>query len=119
MRAGLVVDKVRELLLDPFRSRCLGFCVSVAHAAFMARFFSDHGLAIAGSVSSKRPVSSETERRTAQDRLRPYEINVIFAVDLYNEGVDIPELDTVFVPTPDREPDSIFATTRTRPAIAR
>ena len=91
VRAGLVLDKARELLLDPFRSRCLGFCVSVAHAEFMARFFTEHGLpSLALSATS-----SDTERRTAQDRLRRYEINVIFAVDLYNEGIDIPELDTV------------------------
>src|SRR5262249_24387849 len=38
VRARLVLDKVHEMLLDPERARGLGFCVSVAHAEFMARF---------------------------------------------------------------------------------
>lgn len=90
-RAGLVLDKVKEYVLAPDRMRALGFCVSVAHAQFMARFCAAHGLnALALSAES-----SQEERRTAQDRLRRREINALFVVDLYNEGVDIPEVDTV------------------------
>lgn len=90
-RAGLVLNKVNEYVLAPGRMRALGFCVSVAHAQFMARFFTEHGLnALALSAES-----TDQERRTAQDRLRRYEINALFVVDLYNEGVDIPEIDTV------------------------
>ena len=44
VRARLVVDKVHEYLLDPAAARGLGFCVSVAHASFMARFFCEAGL---------------------------------------------------------------------------
>jgi superfamily II DNA or RNA helicase/HKD family nuclease len=90
-RAGLVLNKVKEYVLAPGRMRALGFCVSVAHAEFMARFCSEHGLrALALSAHS-----SDEERRAAQDRLRRHEVNVLFVVDLYNEGVDIPEVDTV------------------------
>ena len=91
VRAGLVLDKVHETLLDPLHARGLGFCVSVAHANFMARFFTKHGIpAIALSAET-----SAEERRAAKDRLVRREINFIFVVDLYNEGVDIPEVDTV------------------------
>lgn len=91
VRAGLVMDKVRETLLDPNQSRGLGFCVSVAHANFMARFFSEHGIpSLALSAES-----SKEDRQTAKERLVRKEINFIFVVDLYNEGVDIPEIDTV------------------------
>jgi hypothetical protein len=90
-RAGLVLNKVKEYVLAPGRMRALGFCVSVKHAEFMARFCTEHGLnALALSAES-----TEQERRSAQDRMRRYEINVLFVVDLYNEGVDIPEVDTV------------------------
>ena len=90
-RAGLVLNKVNEYVLAPGRMRAIGFCVSVAHAQFMARFCTEHGLnALALSAES-----TDQERRTAQDRLRRHEINVLFVVDLYNEGVDIPEVDTV------------------------
>lgn len=91
VRAGLVIDKVRETLLDPNQTRGLAFCVSVAHANFMARFFDDHGIpSLALSAES-----SKADRHTAKERLVRKEINFIFVVDLYNEGVDIPEIDTV------------------------
>ncbi|MCG3123062.1 MAG: hypothetical protein GIKADHBN_01470 [Phycisphaerales bacterium] len=90
-RAGLVLDKVKEYVLSPARMRALGFCVSVAHAQFMARFCTQHGLK-AMALSAE---STDQERRTAQERLRRLDINVIFVVDLYNEGIDIPEVDTV------------------------
>ena len=91
IRAGLVFDKVREILLDPRQARGLGFCVSVAHANFMASFFTERGIP-AIALSAETPGE---ERRAAKERLIRREINFIFVVDLYNEGVDIPEVDTV------------------------
>lgn len=90
-RAGLVIDKVREKLLDP-RSACgLGFCVSVAHAEYMADRFSRSGIPSAALTAE----SSAVLRRTIQEQLVSRRINFIFSVDLYNEGIDIPEIDTV------------------------
>lgn len=91
VRARLVLDKVHEIVLDPRRARGLGFCVSVAHADFMAGYFNRHGLPSAALSAH----TSHDERRSVQDRLRRFDINFIFVVDLYNEGVDIPEVDTV------------------------
>lgn len=91
VRAGLVLDKLHEIVLDPQAARCLGFCVSVAHAQFMARFFNEHGVpALALSAQS-----SDEERRSARNRLVRRDVSIVFVVDLYNEGVDIPEVDTV------------------------
>jgi len=90
-RAHLVIDKVREKLLDPRRARGLGFCVSIQHAQFMAAKFRQFGV-MAESLSAD---STREQRLTVQARLRRREINFIFVVDLYNEGVDIPEVDTV------------------------
>jgi superfamily II DNA or RNA helicase len=91
IRARLVIDKVHELLLDPHQARGLGFCVSVAHARFMAQRFREAGIP-AEALSGE---SDDAARRTIQERLVKREINFIFSVDLYNEGVDIPEVDTV------------------------
>jgi len=91
VRAQLVVDKVREYVLDPNRMRALGFCVSVAHAEYMAAYFTRHGVP-ALALSAK---SADADRRSARDRLFRGEINIIFTVDLFNEGVDIPEIDAV------------------------
>ncbi len=91
VRANLVLKKVNEILLDPRRCRGLGFCVSIAHAEFMARFFNDHGLpAIALTADSPNEL-----RKAAKDQLNNRLVNFIFVVDLYNEGVDIPEVDTL------------------------
>jgi superfamily II DNA or RNA helicase/HKD family nuclease len=91
VRALLILEKVDETLLDPRRARGLGFCVSVAHAEYMARFFNDHGLPAVALTADSPP----DLRNSAQDRLRAREVNFIFVVDLYNEGVDLPEIDTL------------------------
>jgi len=95
-RADLVVRSVRGKLVDPLQARGLGFCVSVAHAAYMAGYFRRCGIP-AEALSADSPPEV---RRTVQQRLVSREINFIFVVDLYNEGVDIPEVDTVLLLRP-------------------
>jgi superfamily II DNA or RNA helicase/HKD family nuclease len=90
-RAALVIQKVWDILLDPRQARGLGFCVSVAHAQYMAAKFNQHGIP-ADSLSGE---SERWHREEVQGRLRRRDINFLFVVDLYNEGVDIPEVDTV------------------------
>lgn len=91
VRARAVVDQCRKRLLDVYQARGLGFCVTVAHAKFMADFFERSGIpALALSADSPKLV-----RDDAQRKLRERTVNFIFAVDLYNEGVDIPEIDTI------------------------
>lgn len=91
LRLGKVMAALRERVLDPSRMRCLGFCVSVAHAEWMARQFTDLGIP-ARAVSGATP---EAERTDAVAALRDRRINAIFSRDVFNEGVDIPEIDTV------------------------
>ena len=89
-RARIVLKEVRDKLTDAGSMRALGFCVSVQHARYMAMTFTAAGI-------EARAVSAETsaqEREDALRALREREINVIFAVDLFNEGLDIPEVDT-------------------------
>lgn len=90
-RAGLVVQKMHELLLDVNQCRALCFCVSRDHARYMNDFFNQHGISSACLTS----YSDNESRNCIQQRLVRKEINVICVVDIYNEGVDIPEIDTV------------------------
>lgn len=93
--ARLVLQQLREKV-DPRRMRCLGFCVSIAHARFMASRFATHGVP---SVA----ISGETpwpEREAALRDLRDGRISAVFTVDLFNEGVDIPAVDTVLMLRP-------------------
>ncbi|ACN17035.1 HsdR3 [Desulforapulum autotrophicum HRM2] len=81
------------------QSRTLGFCVSIHHADFMASFFSGKGVK-AVSVHSK----SMVRRHDAIDRLSNGLLQIIFCVDLFNEGVDIPGIDTVLMVRPTESP---------------
>ena len=91
IRLAKVVAALRERVLDPFRMRCLGFCVSVAHAEWMAQRFTEMGIP-SRAVSGATP---EAERIDAVAALRERRISAIFSRDVFNEGVDIPEVDTV------------------------
>ncbi|QDT45068.1 type I restriction enzyme EcoKI subunit R [Gimesia alba] len=96
VRARLILDKTHQILLHPYQARGLGFCVSKAHAEFMARYFNESGISAAALTAD----SSNELRRAVQNQLRTREINFIFVVDLYNEGVDIPEVDTLLLLRP-------------------
>ncbi|MEK6794602.1 MAG: DUF3427 domain-containing protein [Spirochaetota bacterium] len=90
-RAMLVMQKINEILLAPSKSRGLCFCVSQAHASFMAKKLVEGGIKATALTSE----SSENERSSAISKLQNYEINFLCVVDLFNEGVDIPEVDTI------------------------
>jgi superfamily II DNA or RNA helicase/HKD family nuclease len=90
-RAEKILSELSDKVTDVGRMRALGFCVSVAHAEYMARVFEEAGLpAIAVSGDT-----SPAKREAAITALRDGEVNALFAADLFNEGVDIPEVDTV------------------------
>lgn len=91
VRAKLIIDKTCNIVLDVRKALGLGFCVSIEHAKYMAAQFTLAGI----PSEALHAESDDTARRTIQARLRQREINFIFVVDLYNEGVDIPEVDTI------------------------
>lgn len=97
--ARLVVQQVAEHA-EPAVMRCLGFCVSVEHACFMAQHFTRHGIesvAIWGD-------SPWTEREAALRDLAEGRVRAVFSVDLFNEGVDVPNVDTVLMLRPTESP---------------
>ncbi len=90
-RADNIVRSIQKYVTDIDDVKGLGFCVSVAHANFMAEHFNKWGIP---SISLTGE-SDDGERDTAKQRLVNGEIKFIFVVDIYNEGVDIPEVNTV------------------------
>jgi superfamily II DNA or RNA helicase/HKD family nuclease len=90
-RTRIVLKELSDKVADVAAMRALGFCVSVEHARYMAQQFGQAGIR-AHAVSAE---TSGADRREALTALRNREINIIFAVDLFNEGLDIPEVDTV------------------------
>lgn len=90
-RADLIVNSLIRYVTDLDEVKGLGFCASVVHAEYMNRYFNVHGIpsiALSGH-------STDEERNSAKQKLVDGEIRFIFVVDLYNEGVDIPEVNTV------------------------
>jgi superfamily II DNA or RNA helicase/HKD family nuclease len=90
-RAAIVLTQLRDKILEPGMMRALGFCVSVAHAEFMAHVFNEAGIP-ARAVSGTTP---QAAREQALDDLRHRRVNALFAADLFNEGLDLPDVDTV------------------------
>ena len=70
----------------------LGFCVSKEHARYMAETFNSYGIASEALTSD---YGDRSKRDEVQNRLVRKEIHFIFTVDLYNEGVDIKQVNTV------------------------
>src|SRR3954451_23076414 len=90
-RVRLILQAVHDKVENPGRMRTLGFCVSIQHAEFMAQRFSAAGI-------PSRAITSQTsreDRAAALAALRDRTVNVLFTVDLFNEGLDIPAVDTV------------------------
>lgn len=95
-RATLIRAQLARRVSDVRKVRALGFCVSVAHAEFMAQQFTAAGIP-ALAVHGGTP---DEVRADAPRRLRERELNVLFACDLYNEGVDLPFVDTLLLLRP-------------------
>lgn len=90
-RADLVVSSLLKYVTDIDDVKGLGFCVSIEHAEFMCRYFNEHNIPSMFLTGH----SPEEERKTAKQRLVAGSVRFIFVVDIYNEGVDIPEVNTV------------------------
>ena len=86
-----VLAEVARRVADPSRMRALGFCVDIEHAEFMADRFTRAGLS---SVAVSQRTGAR-DRADALGRLRSGDVRVVFSVDLFNEGVDLPDVDTV------------------------
>ena len=95
-RAAKIVRETRAKVTDVARMRALGFCVSVAHAEYMAGVFTRAGIPSA-AVSGR---TRQADRDEALRRLRDGELNALFAVDVFNEGLDVPQVDTVLMLRP-------------------
>lgn len=90
-RAAIVLSQLRDKVANLGQMRALGFCVSVAHAEYMATVFNQAGIP-AQAVSG---ATSQTDRERALQDLRNRRVNALFAADLFNEGLDLPDVDTV------------------------
>jgi superfamily II DNA or RNA helicase/HKD family nuclease len=100
MWARQVIAQLIARVDDPQTMRVLGFCVSVEHARFMARVFREAGIT-ATAIWADSP---DDERRAALADLAARRVNAVFSVDLFNEGIDVPAVDTLLLLRPTDSP---------------
>lgn len=98
LEEALMLNKRGELILNHYRKynskRALGFCTSKKHAEYMAKYFCENGIDSVAVYSGENGEYSD-ERSEALNKLTNGEIKVIFSVDMFNEGLDIPAIDMV------------------------
>jgi superfamily II DNA or RNA helicase len=98
--ANVVVQQFKERLGSEQGIRALGFCVSVDHAKYMARIFADRGVPSTVVWAD----TADDERRRALIDLEAGRISVVFSVDLFNEGVDVPAVNALLMLRPTESP---------------
>jgi superfamily II DNA or RNA helicase len=98
--ARRVIEEFRRKTGDPLNTKTLGFCVSIGHARFMADQFRAAGIPAVAVWGD----SSHDERNGALRDLAAGRVNVVFSVDLFNEGVDVPTADTLLLLRPTESP---------------
>ena len=89
-RVDKIYQTLNELITSISNMRALAFCVSKEHAAYMCKQFLLKGIKCDYLTSD-----NSQDRAQKQQALRSGEINILFVVDIFNEGVDIPEVDTL------------------------
>lgn len=90
VRVGEIITNLDKYTNDLNDVRAIGFCVTIEHATFMAEKFN-----LAGLKASFLTTKNSSERDRIREQFRKKEFNYLFVVDIFNEGVDIPEIDTV------------------------
>lgn len=101
-RVDYIIKQMELYGYDGSKRKCLGFCASIDHAQFMSREFNKRGIesvCLSGAdSSSKREVY--IKRLEDEDDL----LEVIFTVDIFNEGIDIPSINLVLMLRPTNSP---------------
>ena len=90
VRVGEIIQQLQKYTNDIHDVRAIGFCVTIEHATFMAEKFNLAGIKAAFLTSD-----NSKERELIRSQFRNKDFSYLFVVDIFNEGVDIPEIDTV------------------------
>ncbi|WP_409292726.1 DUF3427 domain-containing protein [Peribacillus sp. SCS-37] len=101
-RVDLIIEKMNFYGHDGEKRKCLGFCVSKKHAEYMADEFNKRGynsIHLTGDDSVEKRAEYIQRLEDDQD-----ELQFIFTVDIFNEGVDIPSVNSVLMLRPTESP---------------
>jgi superfamily II DNA or RNA helicase len=104
----LMIKKRDEAVLEKYKEKALnkktiGFCASTQHADWCAQMFNDNGIssiAIHSNLDSSDSPYSNKDRDTLVQDFANNKYEVAFVVDMFNEGVDFPEVDCILLLRP-------------------
>jgi superfamily II DNA or RNA helicase len=94
-RVNKILQSMQQIITDIGSMKALAFCVSREHATYMCSQFLLKGIKSDVLISD-----NSHERQQKQQAIRSGAINVLCVVDIFNEGVDIPEIDTLLLLRP-------------------
>ncbi|WP_342042080.1 DEAD/DEAH box helicase [Bacillus sp. OTU2372] len=101
-RVDFIIEKMDFYGHDGEKRKGLGFCISIEHAQYMASEFKKKGY---NSVCLYGADSSDTRERYINSLESDHDdLEFIFTVDIFNEGVDIPSVNTVLMLRPTNSP---------------
>lgn len=92
-RDTAVINRFKEMVGD---RKTIGFCVSIEHADWCAEKFREQGIkaeAIHSKLDNPIVEIDEDKEKTLIDRFRDDEFQVAFVVNMFNEGIDIPDVE--------------------------
>lgn len=101
-RVDFIIDKMNFYGFDGDKCKCIGFCVNKEHAQYMADEFNKKGIK---SISLTSDDSVDRREKYIKElEADSEELEVIFTVDIFNEGVDIPSINSVLMLRPTNSP---------------
>ncbi|MFC7373476.1 DEAD/DEAH box helicase [Fictibacillus iocasae] len=101
-RVDFIIEKMDFYGHDGEKRKCLGFCASIEHAQFMADEFNKRGYNSICLFGDHSPALRELYINRLEND--DDELKFIFTVDIFNEGVDIPSVNSVLMLRPTNSP---------------
>ena len=97
-RVDFIIEKMKFYGHDGEKRKCIGFCANIEHAKYMAEEFNMRGIKSIALTGGDKVSKRIKEMNNVQDEEN--ELEVIFTVDIFNEGVDIPAVNLVLMLRP-------------------
>lgn len=101
-RVDYIIKQMNLYGFDGNHRKCLGFCVNIDHAEFMAAEFNKRGIKSVCLTGANTPEERQYYMAKLENEEDPLE--VIFTVDIFNEGIDIPSVNLVLMLRPTNSP---------------
>ncbi|KLU76549.1 DEAD/DEAH box helicase [Clostridium botulinum] len=101
-RVNFIIDKMNFYGYEGEKCKCIGFCVSIEHARYMAEEFNKRGIKSVHLTGENSPEEREAYIKNLESE--EDDLEVIFTVDIFNEGVDIPSINLVLMLRPTNSP---------------